>query len=176
MEGNELRQLIQEIQQMRANNNTGGAVGNVSDIEYMRNNNNTGGSVGNVSDTELQYFQAMQEQDRMSQINALREKGASGMGLLSDAEVSRYQQLQRGIGNVSDRENMSLQQLINIIQQKRNPYIDPYADAPGPTNEDLSRTQQNFLRQQEQTNSMENYYNNLRNYQVNPQYDLDKIL
>jgi hypothetical protein len=132
----------------------------------MRTNNNTGGAVGNISQSEADYFRKMQEQDIMSQINALREQGASGEGFLTNEELARYQQLQRGIGNVSDRENMSLQQIIQQIQQKRNPYIDPYADAPGPTNEDLSRRdkQKEFLRQQEQTNSMENYYNSLKNY------------
>ena len=151
MEGNELRQLIQEIQQMRTNNNTGGAV-------------------GNISQAEADYFRKMQEQDRMSQINALREQGASGEGLLTNEELARYQQLN------TPPHTQPLQQLMQQIQQKRNTYRDPYADAPSPTNEDLSRTQQNFLRQKEQTNSMENYYNNLRNYQANPQYDLDKIL
>tara|TARA_R110000787_G_scaffold25608_2_gene71919 strand:+ start:3192 stop:3557 length:366 start_codon:yes stop_codon:yes gene_type:complete len=116
------------------------------------------------------YFRMMQEQDRISQIDALREQGASGEGFLTNEELARYQQLN------TPPHTQPLQQLIQQIQQKRNPYRDPYADPRGPTNEDLSREDREFLRRQEHTNSMENYYNNLRNYQVNPQYELDKIL
>ena len=43
-------------------------------------------------------------------------------------------------------------------------YVDPYADAPGPTTEDLSPEQREFLKEMNRTNSMENYYNNLREY------------
>lgn len=153
----------------------------------MRNNalNAPIGGVGNVSNQEMQMFKAnpleymreyspttreetvrknMEYNAAIREMRALQHKGASGMGILSDAEVARFQQLQRGIGNVSDRENITLQEMIDVIQRKRNPYVDPYADAPGPTNEDLSARDREFLRQIGINNTNETYYNNLKNY------------
>tara|TARA_R100000781_G_scaffold53175_1_gene34739 strand:- start:1781 stop:2452 length:672 start_codon:yes stop_codon:yes gene_type:complete len=153
----------------------------------MRNNalNAPIGGVGNVSNQEMQMFKAnpleymreyspttreetvrknMEYNAAIREMRALQHKGASGMGILSDAEVARFQQLQRGIGNVSDRENITLQEMIDVIQRKRNPYVDHYADAPGPTNEDLSARDREFLRQIGINNTNETYYNNLKNY------------
>jgi hypothetical protein len=57
------------------------------------------------------------------------------------------------------------QEIDDRMMESGNQYIDPYADAPGPTNEDLSPEQMEFLRQQGEVNSMENYEQNLLNWQ-----------
>ena len=154
-------QEMQMFNEMLNNAPTGGSsVGNMSDIEYMRANNPT----YSPTTREEMVRKNMEYNANIREMRALQHKGASGMGLLSDAEVARFQQLQRGIGNVSDRENITLQEMIDVIGKQRNPYVDPYADAPGPTNEDLSARDREFLRQIGINNTNETYYNNLKNY------------
>tara|TARA_R110001592_G_scaffold348340_1_gene642443 strand:- start:187 stop:597 length:411 start_codon:yes stop_codon:yes gene_type:complete len=130
-----LTKMLNEIQQIRNTYSTGG-VGNVSqaetnalraiginnqsDIEYMRANNNTGG-VGNVSNQEMQMFNEMLN-------NA--PTGGSSVGNMSDIEYMRANNpVVSAFGNVSDRENITLQEMIDVIGRQRsldflvNPYV-----------------------------------------------------
>tara|TARA_R110002095_G_scaffold154232_1_gene134053 strand:+ start:85 stop:504 length:420 start_codon:yes stop_codon:yes gene_type:complete len=67
---------------------------------------------------------------------------------------------------LADNSNTNpYQEIDDRMMESGNQYIDPYADAPGPTNEDLSPEQMEFLRQQGEVNSMENYEQNLLNWQ-----------
>jgi hypothetical protein len=79
------------INAMRAANNTGGAVGNVSDNEmsmFLGNamtGANMGGNVGNVSDNEAAVMaQAANE------MRTLQAKGAAGNGALTTDEINRF--------------------------------------------------------------------------------------
>ena len=75
------------------------------------------------------------------------------------------------LGNALAPNNVNMQPEVNdmpsynmMLADNSNEYVDPYADAPGPTTEDLSPEQREFLKEMTRTNSMENYYNNLREY------------
>jgi hypothetical protein len=119
--GNVSNQEMQMFNEMLNNAPTGGSsVGNMSDIEYMRANNPVVSAFGNVSDREMQMFKA-------NPLEYMRENNPTNYYDLkyspTNAEVARFQQLQRGIGNVSDRENITLQEMIDVIGRQRNPYV-----------------------------------------------------
>ena len=58
------------------------------------------------------------------------------------------------------------QEIDNRLIESGNQYIDPYADAPGPTNEDVLSDPEymRFLEEQRKSNSMESYYDRLEQY------------
>ena len=115
---NALNQMLNEIQQIRANNDTG-EFGPVSPQEkkYLAafQNNPSAYFQGlravddelammkannpNVSNQEMQMFKAMSNgagnrfTSPIEEMRALQQKGASGAGFLSDVEINRFMQL-----------------------------------------------------------------------------------
>ena len=118
---NALQRMINEIQQIRNADGTGG-VGNVSqaeanalraiginnqsDMEYMRANNNTGG-VGNVSNQEMQMFNEM--------LNNV-PTGGSSVGNMSESDVEYMRKnnpVVGAFGNVSNQEMQMFNAMAN---------------------------------------------------------------
>ena len=127
MDNDRIRQLMAEIQQV--NNNVPSLTDapnyfpSQREIDIMRANNNAGGSVGNVSNTEQEMFNA-------AEIAALRAQGASGNGILSNEEKARFMQLrnqqeQMKMNNTAPQDINSILKLINSPQQVEKTYQFP---------------------------------------------------
>ena len=126
-----LNQMMNELQQIRANNDTGRAV-SPQEEKYLAQGLRAVGIKANpptISNQEMQMFNEMVDSaannfiSPIDEMRALQQKGGSGADFLSNQEIARFQQLQNQNNGI--KNTISLEEMINKISFDRDANVQP---------------------------------------------------